>query len=802
MQELPPVPRPGSTIGARGNLWSVVSIEPGDGCTLVDLIGADADVPGIRRTLIVPFDEFAPGVGSSGAKRLRLASAMRGLASLIADAVPWPAPKVVVSAAIDVLPHQLSAALAFRTGTSRRVLVADAVGSGKTIQAGIAIADTLAVERDGRVLILVPAGLRSQWHTELSGKFGLVVDIVDGAVPVQGRWAEEAESPWARPGTFLSSFDYVKRPEVLSHLRDLEWHLVVVDEAHHATGGTERGVAIDLVCRRGHRVLLLTATPHDGDETRYQSLRALGRLDGDEVLSLRRAPRRAGADAERREHRILVEPSDDERHARTLLARYVSALRDCESGISTGGTGQGARSVAEDLDSRVPGSLLASVFEKRATSSPAALERTARRRLSLLAPVAHLRQPSLFAGAKEDDAREADDESCLALAGPMPWPRERAWLGALAEASQRAARSCSKLAALRSLLRRLREPAIVFTESRDTLAWLASELRPRHVFGYLHGLQSPAERQQQLDAFAAGAVRVLLATDVAAEGLNLQARCRLVIEFDTPWTPMRSEQRIGRVDRLGQRRRVHAWTLSTLGEPEGNLAAVRQRRRAVAAEALPGPAGTAGQLEKVCAVALSVAKRLARGASTPWGALAERADSPSSQTCSACAMFAGRPRIAFASPRRFRKWAMHSDSALLVAHAVLACGNHSAPESLAIPLITRVGRRQGTPSISTLASEALENARHLARARADELQAALTLAARNHARWAAQVRAHATADTESRLRQRDLFLDPEEAAAPVASPLADEASDETMHVFVGLALMVMPRDQRGLGVRP
>jgi len=103
------------------------------------------------------------------------------------------------------------------------------------------------------------------------------------------------------------------------------------------------------------------------------------------------------------------------------------------------------------------------------------------------------------------------------------------------------------------------EKVIVFTEYRDTLTHLRQQLvRPALV---LHGGLTRDERSAVLAEFVSGAARVLLATDAASEGLNLQSRCRLVVNLELPWNPMRLEQRIGRVDRIGQGRIVHAFHL-------------------------------------------------------------------------------------------------------------------------------------------------------------------------------------------------------------------------------------------------
>ena len=158
---------------------------------------------------------------------------------------------------------------------------------------------------------------------------------------------------------------------------------------------------------------------------------------------------------------------------------------------------------------------------------------------------------------------------------PPVWPaalgladreRERHLLQALLTTAQEAAARETKLDYLTRLLRRTREPVVVFTEYRDTLLHVQSAL-PRPIT-ILHGGLRREERADALRVFGSTPGIVLLATDAAAEGLNLHHRCRVVVNLELPWNPSRLEQRIGRVDRIGQQRIVHAFHLvaADLGE--------------------------------------------------------------------------------------------------------------------------------------------------------------------------------------------------------------------------------------------
>ena len=181
----------------------------------------------------------------------------------------------------------------------------------------------------------------------------------------------------------------------------------------------------------------------------------------------------------------------------------------------------------------------------------------------------------------------ADEEPGVELSAPGLDDRneERRWLEHVLSLAKPAESGESKIRALTRLLRRVREPAIVFTEYRDTLMRLASALHDLAPV-VLHGGLTSGERREHLQAFRSGAARLLLATDAASEGLNLQQRCRLVINLELPWTPLRLEQRIGRVERIGQSRRVHAVHLLAAGTTEQSCMRTLLTRADRVAEAL------------------------------------------------------------------------------------------------------------------------------------------------------------------------------------------------------------------------
>lgn len=746
MQELQRV-QPGDTVAARARLWTVERVTHGPACAAVELAGAEARVAGRRLTLLVPFDELRPARRTAPAASVRPATAFRVLAELAADGAPWPAPHAARDARIDLHPHQLSAALALARGTARRVLVADAVGAGKTIQAGLAIARELADDPSARVLVAVPASLKAQWASELSLRFELTPQIVSAEMPTA--IGAERSSPWATRGVTLASFDYLKRVDVLAGLDATWWHLLVVDEAHHLGGRSERTSALRALAERALRVLLLTATPHDGDEARFAALCGTGAHGaGDPLLVLARDPRGRAAHR-RRLHEHHVAPHADERRTSELLEAYLGWLS------RSGG------------DEETAAALIASVLRKRAASSPAALARSAARRRELLSETPPPDQLTLdfTCGAHgAPDTEEGDGDEAVLGVRVADARHERAWLGAISEAARRAGAACRKRGILIRLLRRLHEPVIVFSEYRDTLSWLHAALQWQFRCEVLHGAQSPGEREAAVEAFSRGRARVLLATDAAAEGLNLHASCRVVVLFDLPWTPARVEQRIGRVDRMGQSRRVHAWVLRTSADgPLAARLAARSARAAVPLDAGEAGTGSAGET-RASAGGLDEARacvELARARA--WGEAARRfgAGSPTR----ACL---GRTVTARLRRGQLARLCGAADCALAIVRATFTRSGERVVERAlwAVRLaLSRQGRgrcagdgrarrREATSAIADLAGR---SARHAVEVRRAALEAALQRPAGRESAACDHVRRALRTRVAAHFVQPDLF---------------------------------------------
>ncbi len=545
-QELP-LPVPGSVVTARGHTWRVVDTARYADCGVCRLVRVPPADRDVRLALLVPFDRLAPIVRQAAWRRSGRRRWMRQFRHCLLEDTRDGALSAAAGACFDLLPYQLEPALAVLAGETR-VLIADAVGLGKTVQAGLILAEVIAREPAARCLVMAPASLCPQWLAELRHRFALPAVFVDAvALRRLASLSPPGSLIWDQHSLAVTSFDFVKRRDVLANARDLRWDAVVVDEAHMAALAPERAAAVGVLARRARRVVLLTATPHASDTDGFRALCATGMLPGDPpIVMFRRDRPDIGLSRTRRTRLLRVRLSPAERRMHQALDRYTT---DVWRETDRGRDGPDA-------------SLAMIVLRKRAASGPAALLASLSRRVALLScsPLTSDAQQLPLPLEPADDNDPADDEPAAVLGAPgLRNPdAERALLLRLIDFAREACEAETKLGALARLLRRAREPAVVFTEYRDTLARIARRLEGTHRSGLLHGGLDQGERQAAIRAFNEGRTSVLLATDAAAHGLNLHARCRLVVNVELPWTPARLEQRVGRVDRIGQRRPVHA----------------------------------------------------------------------------------------------------------------------------------------------------------------------------------------------------------------------------------------------------
>ena len=587
---------PGQAVRIRGERWRIVAESCHGAASVVSVDGRDTFNRGVRARFVVPPEALEPVSSPPPPRLVSVTRWRRAARSSLSEAVPhWASLRAAAWTRLRIIPFQLEPALALTSGDGCRVLIADDVGLGKTIQAGLIVAEAVARVPDARVLVVAPAGLRDQWRNELRQRFGLEPEVLDAAgIARAGAHLGPHVNPWSVFPVSITSIDYVKRPDVMRSLEALLWDVIVFDEAHALTGQSDRGDAAAGLAARARSVVLLTATPHSGDEQTYTRLCNLGDLPGGfPLMTFRRTRADVGLPHDRRTVRLRVHPTAAEAAMHAALASYNRLLL----------------SHADAAGHTPAASLVASVLTRRACSSAGSLARSLERRAALLAQGATPLGDQLtlpFAGT------DGDEEPGIEL-GTACMPdadEEQRWLQHLIAVARDATAVESKVDSLRRFLKRANQPALVFTEYRDTLACLAGALVEFNP-ACLHGGMTGSERRRALRQFDEPHATLLLATDAASEGLNLQRRCRLVVNLDLPWTPTRLEQRIGRVDRIGQRRRVHAVQLVSTGTQEEAASAQLAARGSRAREALAATRdATDGSRSRLSSLADDEAERL------------------------------------------------------------------------------------------------------------------------------------------------------------------------------------------------
>ena len=429
-----------------------------------------------------------------------------------------------VAQGVDQYEYQLRTVRRVLRDYRGRALLADEVGLGKTIEACLCLEEYLQRGLARRVLLLVPPGLLRQWHGELAGKFGREAVVVTGAR------ARTDPDLWRREPLILASLALARTEPHAARIVDAGFDMVVVDEAHRLKN--RRTLLWRLVDRiRARYLLLLSATPVENDLVEIYNVLSL----------LRPGLFSTQADFKRRFVARGRRTPKDPRALRALLKQVM--IRN-------------TRAVAEArLPPRFATTLRATPSEEEARFA-ARLDAAIRARMAA-GTLSRLRAGELLraAGARP----------------PAAANRIERHLGASLGEEARCLDSSAKDTLLTELLaRRPDDKVIVFATHRDTVTHLRDVVlaagRSPVVF---HGSMSPTEKASAVERFRLSA-DVLVATDSGGEGFNLHF-ARTVVNYDLPWNPMRIEQRIGRVHRIGQERDVFVFNLVATGTIEEEI---------------------------------------------------------------------------------------------------------------------------------------------------------------------------------------------------------------------------------------
>lgn len=450
-----------------------------------------------------------------------------------------------------------------------RGMFCDEVGLGKTIEAGLVIKEYLARNIVQRLMVVTPASLVEQWREELAVKFGLTGFVTSADAEFRATGADA----WEKFPLLIASLATARRAEHRARLSQIPFDMVVLDEAHHLKNRNSASWKFVNELQRKY-ILLLTATPVENNLDELYNLITLlkpGQLktprefrkqfvvSGDPRLPKNRGQlRELLGDVMVRHTRSQVNINLPPRQANTVRlnlseeeAGFYKAVSDCVRELLAPAGVQSLPTLEQEQS-----------LETLQSAQSATIRQTDRFALLTLQREIGSSPKAAEATLRSLGARVADEESRQRLLG-------------FAERSAQI-HSWAKAEALEKLLKTIlhdaqrAEKVIIFTHFRRTLEKLAELLQKMGVdFVQYHGEMDMPSKNQAIADFECRA-NVLLSTEAAGEGRNLQF-CRTMINFDIPWNPMRIEQRVGRIHRVGQTRDVRIYNLSARGTVEDYL---------------------------------------------------------------------------------------------------------------------------------------------------------------------------------------------------------------------------------------
>jgi len=618
------IPSEGQLVKVRGRDWVVSNVAESDVVTpglppqhLVSLSAIDEDSYGETLSVVWQIEPGAQISRRAGFPSITGFDEPARMEAFI-DAVRWGAAvnadrsflQSPFRSGVSIESYQLDPVVRAIDMARVNLLIADDVGLGKTIEAGLVIQELLVRHRARTVFVVCPSSLQLKWQMEMQEKFGLEFRILNTEYLQRLRREQGIHAnPWTSFPRLIASMDWMKSGEALRLVKDVlpphigyprKFDILVVDEAHNVAPAMAARYAIEsqrtsLIRRIAphfeHRIFL-SATPHNGYQESFTSLLELlddqrfARSAMPEEKQLQRVMvRRLKTDLvdaagnpiypKRVIEALPVAYTQEERDAHALLRRYMDSRSASAAGSKT----------------EFGSAFVLNLLKKRLFSSPCAFALTLEKhRESLRGQGKRTASADLddrilrkAIGKLEEDADDSTIEESIsevveeAGAASVPLTDEqRSLLDRLsAWANTAKVRPDSKARAILAWLDQHIRPGgkwsdervILFTEYRATHSWLY-EILTQHGYGAerlmeLHGSLDPDERARVNAAFQASPdeakVRILLATDAASEGIDLQNHCRYLIHVEIPWNPNVMEQRNGRIDRHGQKRAPVIW---------------------------------------------------------------------------------------------------------------------------------------------------------------------------------------------------------------------------------------------------
>jgi len=491
-------------------------------------------------------------------------------------------------------PYQLACVNWVMQKLRQRALIADDVGLGKTIEAGLILKELTARNRADRVLFVVPAHLQKKWIRDMDRFFDISL------TPADRQWVEgerrrlgEETNIWEQDHQQLvTSMAFLRQEEFRDELDDAFWDVAIVDEAHKAAkrgeSPSKTSKMVERVADSSDSLLLLSATPHDGKGEAFRSLieyidpflvaedQELSKEAVDRVM-MRRGKQTIYDDngdrifPNREVGTIPVERTHEERQFYEAVTEYVKHVYNR----------------SEQLNEPAVGFAMA-LMQKRLVSSIGAIKATLSRRLANLvdeqSTATNLSEEASAYLEGEDldeqDQQKAEEElagltiteSDAQLEEEIETLRD---LISLAEGIPVDSKAQKVRRYIQQLLEEQpNEKILLFTEYRDTLDYILELVKDEpwaDEILVIHGGVDKEDRARIEDEFNHGQSRLLFATDAASEGIDLQHSCHIMVNYELPWNPNRLEQRIGRLHRYGQEKEVKVWNFTFEDTREGEI---------------------------------------------------------------------------------------------------------------------------------------------------------------------------------------------------------------------------------------
>ena len=517
---------------------------------------------------------------------------------------------------VDPLPHQVEAVYKFLLPQPKiRFLLADDTGAGKTIMTGLLLKELLMRHIVERILIITPGGLTKQWQEDEMGvKFNIPFKLVNRSV------FSSEPTVFQNSNRIVASIDFVSREDIMNVLSKTSWDMVIFDEAHKLSAyeygekiyKSKRYEVANMLSQQCEHMLLLTATPHRGRKDTFKRLLQL--LDEDIFATSDLVTERVRELSETGANKFFIRrlkedmkdwdgnPLYKKRFTKTTSYNLTPDEKKLYDAVTKYLTKQKEEAA---VSKNIHVSLALQVMQRRLVSSIYAIRNTLQKRWMALQGLSDEldRNPSLWRQRVKiddlddiniDDLDDLEDDERDALDNILSDPKklklfttaknpseikaeaqEVKDLYLLADSLYNQQQEEQKYKELKQLLTSQGvingEKLVIFTEHKDTLLYLQERLQNNgYTVATIHGAMSVDERRQSQCQFMLPDTQILICTDAAGEGINLQF-CRLLINWDIPWNPNRLEQRMGRIHRYGQKSDVMVFNMVADNTREGQV---------------------------------------------------------------------------------------------------------------------------------------------------------------------------------------------------------------------------------------